>query len=781
MLREKGRPGPKAKAMAYVSQVKGLSFYYFTPEQVDIENKKIHALKWLNGQWIQEFIDYPLVIDNDISSLKNKAVCEDLLTYSHFTTQILGGKLKTLQRIQTLPDYQNIIIPYELVKNEQQLRDFVKKNKYIVIKPIGGNQGKNIQFISWENAQFQVNDMGHITVYDDERFSDFYQEKVKGRSLITQKYISSMTTSGQAFDVRVHVQRNGQCEWEITKIYARIGSGKGLIANLSAGGSMADGKLFLQHHFPHHFQKIYTKIRNIGMTLPQAFQDFYTREIDSLGIDLGIDQSGHIWLFEINSFPGSKYFEFERALTRVDYLEAILNKNNHFTKVMRFEKYIKEQNYKLIVDNRNLKQENNIVLLKSRKSKTGMVLNNIKKFIDRIKVIIYDNSQLDRSEFPKTIDWVYVDNIDHFLFQVARHFRKEFSGNIYTVVGSVGKTSTSSLLSRMLKSLDANTMFNLKGNTPFYIANGIFGLQEQRQAIFEVAGAGLVDEKPIGLVSHELLQPKICLFTTLAPAHIEKIGSMQAIAERKARAFEAMPIGSILIMNRDTEYFDYMMSFVPEYVKIYTYGTHFDSDFKLLTHYDDCMQLDVKGIHLNVKVNELAPEIRLNYLGIIATLSIMFPKTWKASLPLLESVAKVHGRGKEVYVTFNGKDIEVIDESYNANPSSMKLALTTFNNSSKNNKIIVISEMLELGKYSISYHQDVIDLIKKMNFNQIILIGDIFNKVNLSCEKEFIIVNQLSELEKKLKDVIEANSTILFKGSNGTGLNNFVKAKFYAK
>jgi len=448
---------------------------------------------------------------------------------------------------------------------------------------------------------------------------------------------------------------------------------------------------------------------------------------------------------------------------------------------MKFEKYIKEQNYKLIVDNRDLKQENNIVLLKSRKSKTGMVLNNIKKFIDQIKVIIYDNSQLDKAEFPKTIDWIYVDNIDHFLFQVAHHFRKEFSGDIYTVVGSVGKTSTSSLLSRMLKSLDANTMLNLKGNTPFYIANGMFGLQEQRQAVFEVAGAGLVDEKPIGLVSHELLQPKICLFTALAPAHIEKIGSMQAIAERKARAFEAMPIGSILIMNRDTEYFDYMMTFVPKHVQVYTYGTHFDSDFKLLTHYDDCMQLDVKGIHLNVKVNELAPEIRLNYLGIIATLSIMFPKTWKASLPLLESVAKVHGRGKEVYVTFNGKDIEVIDESYNANPSSMKLALTTFNNSSKNNKIIVISEMLELGKYSISYHQDVIDLIKKMNFNQIILIGDIFNKVNLSCEKEFIIVNQLSELEKKLKDVIEANSTILFKGSNGTGLNNFVKAKFYAK
>lgn len=774
MLRAIGSPGPKAKAMAYISQIRGLKFYYFTLNDIDIGNKKVKAYTLINDQWVRQQVDYPYVIDNDVRSLKNKVIINELSQYCYLTTQILGGKLKTTQLIESLPQYKDIIIPYEMIKNEAQLRTFILNNKYVVIKPVGGNQGKNIQFILWEDRRYKINDGGNIHYFSEEDFSSFYEDKIKGRNIICQKYISSLTTHNQAFDLRVHVQRNGKREWEVTKIYARISAGEALVANLSAGGSMADGKLFLKHHFPEKYLNIYKKIQDIGLNLPRDFQKFYAKEIDSLGIDLGIDETGHVWLFEINSFPGSKYFEFERALTRINYLKTILNTRNNIS-------YIKEKlvgDCKLIIDNTPLKSNHNIVFLKNKYSKVGMGLSSIRKNIEKIKIVLYAGDPIQDENLLQQTNFIRINDVDKFLIELAHAFRQEFSGKIYTVTGSVGKTSVSTLLAQMIKSLDSDTLINLKGNTPFYIANGMTQINNQNHAVFEVAGAGTINDEPIGAISHQILRPHICLFTTLAPAHIEKIGSMKAIAERKAAAFKYLPEGSVLVINKDVEYFEYMMSFVPDHVRVYTYAMNSDADAKIIEHNEDGMIIQIDQVKEKINVNEQAPELRLNYLGIIAVLKILFPDRWKESLFKLNAVKKVHGRGKVLNTVFNHKNITVIDESYNANPSSMKLAITNFNRLNTNKKIVVISEMLELGDFSLGYHREIVDLINTLDFDKVVLLGEIFKKLEIINDK-VVNAENFENLNHILGSVVEDGSSILFKGSNSTGLNQYVKDNFY--
>lgn len=327
MLRFSGKPGEKAIAMAYIAHMKGIEFYYFSPEDVNIDTKQINAKKLVNNKWINQVISYPKVIDNDTSSMKVESVWNSLSESCYMTTQILGGKVKTIKLLKENNIFPEILIPQRSIKEKKEFIEFVVKHKCVVLKPIRGNQGRNIYFIELEKEVLRINFEGNVSIIPAKQIENFYDENVRGKNFVIQKYISSKTKHGAPFDIRIHVQRDGTGKWNTSKIYARIGSGESLVANISAGGSMANAINFLKARYCENAIKPIKKLKEIAENLPTKFQKFYEKEIDSLGIDLGVDESGGVWLFEINSFPGSKYFEFERARVRIDYLDYLLKTN----------------------------------------------------------------------------------------------------------------------------------------------------------------------------------------------------------------------------------------------------------------------------------------------------------------------------------------------------------------------------------------------------------------------------------------------------------------------
>ena len=111
-------------------------------------------------------------------------------------------------------------------------------------------------------------------------------------------------------------------------------------------------------------------------------------------------------------------------------------------------------------------------------------------------------------------------------------------------------------------------------------------------------------------------------------------------------------------------------------------------------------------------------------------------------------------------------------DAYNANPSSMEAALIHFSNSNEKNKIIIIGDMFELGKYKTHYHQKIINLCKKIDFRKVFIVGKIFSKTNFP--KEFISKQNVTELIEHIKTLSIKNSCILVKGSRGIELEKII-------
>src|SRR5699024_1469127 len=102
-------------------------------------------------------------------------------------------------------------------------------------------------------------------------------------------------------------------------IYPKIGIGQTITSNIHQGGGISSINPFLQSQFGDQWKEIKNNLKQLSKSFPPYFQSFYDNPIDALGIDFGIDPSGKLWLFEVNTYPGSRYFRVEDAERRVQY------------------------------------------------------------------------------------------------------------------------------------------------------------------------------------------------------------------------------------------------------------------------------------------------------------------------------------------------------------------------------------------------------------------------------------------------------------------------------
>lgn len=130
-----------------------------------------------------------------------------------------------------------------------------------------------------------------------------------------------MTRQGIPFDIRMHVRRNRKAEWSVICLYPRIGEGRSITSNVTAGGSVAPLKAFLEAQFGEvKGREIRKQLLNLAAEMPEHFQALYSdRVLDALGIDIGLDPARRPWLFEINPFPWSSFLDLEAAIVKVGY------------------------------------------------------------------------------------------------------------------------------------------------------------------------------------------------------------------------------------------------------------------------------------------------------------------------------------------------------------------------------------------------------------------------------------------------------------------------------
>lgn len=358
----------------------------------------------------------------------------------------------------------------------------------------------------------------------------------------------------------------------------------------------------------------------------------------------------------------------------------------------------------------------------------------------------------------------------------AIQVRTEFNGTILSVMGSVGKTTTSYVLAKLLASLD-NTYWATAGNYPRGIFKDLCRIPlETSNAVFEVSGAAIINgtDMPVSEYVHKVLKPDVCLFIIMASSHIGRTGSIEAMVMRKAAGFSEIKSGGVLVINRDTLNYDTLLAYVPRNVNVVTYGRNPLSNFLMVGVSHNGFSFMYKGDKFSVRTSFVPFEMQVNFLGAIATVAYLYPDRWKSTLAYFKNHRPLLGRGRRhIGLKFNDIKINVIDESYNANPKAMKSVLISFKNRTvPGRKVVVLGEMMELGEYANTAHTEMMENLPMLSFDRVVLVGDIFD--SFKADFPFVFTN-LADLTETLKHNLLHDDTILFKGPNASGLYSYVK------
>lgn len=329
------KPTKLATMTALIAKSYGIEIIYMSPKDVHIEEKKIYGKVMVNNKWVDKKTDIPPFIDAAIYCFKkdNKEVMEFLkeTTFLSDTRENLINKEKLQGILKEDPKFAHLIIPTHNVKTFDDVYPNLMKYNKVVIKPGNGIKGKDIYSI--EKIGEDTFTIGYQRNEWDVSLNDlreFFDEVLQQRNYILQKYVASKTPQEDPFDIRVHVERDRSGKWSIAKIYVRIGIGQSVVSNVSQGGGVSDPVAFLKAFYGDKWETIYSNLVTIGKTLPKKMETLRKTHIMYLGIDIGVESNGDLYLFETNDGPGTKNVIPEAAYHRSNYYAYVLKEKLNY-------------------------------------------------------------------------------------------------------------------------------------------------------------------------------------------------------------------------------------------------------------------------------------------------------------------------------------------------------------------------------------------------------------------------------------------------------------------
>ncbi|QDQ02570.1 UDP-N-acetylmuramoyl-tripeptide--D-alanyl-D-alanine ligase [Lysinibacillus fusiformis] len=319
----------KSYAYAAVARAEGADFFYFTPRSVNFDDRTIRGKVYEEGQWQERIMSFPDVIYNAGSPEKlavSKEIIEKLKKEIPFTTHSIGNKWNVMERLKAAKEFANYLIPTEIVKNMEILHNYIAHYKRIVFKPIDGRKGRGIYFISKMGNDFEVRVNSENKIYTKAKLNELLQEQLSSGTFIMQPYIKSITKSGQVYDFRLHVQKNGEGKWVVTTIYPRIAPNGSIIPNINSGGFTNYLDPFLEQEFKEEAFNIRRMLEHFSLSLAHHLDDIQMEKfgevIDEIGIDVGLDEQQKIWMYEVNWRPGCPpafYLELDVVVHSIRY------------------------------------------------------------------------------------------------------------------------------------------------------------------------------------------------------------------------------------------------------------------------------------------------------------------------------------------------------------------------------------------------------------------------------------------------------------------------------
>ena len=346
------------------------------------------------------------------------------------------------------------------------------------------------------------------------------------------------------------------------------------------------------------------------------------------------------------------------------------------------------------------------------------------------------------------------------LGQLAKYWRNKFKVSLVAVTGSNGKTTVKEMIAAILAAAN-NHVLATKGNLNNDIGMPMTLLKMRKEHAYAVIEMGMSHEGEIRYLTN-IAQPTIALVNNAGIAHIGEVGSREAIARAKGEIFEGLSEDGIAIINADDDFAEYWKSLNTNR-KVITFGLKNEADISAI------YQINGNSTLINLKTPSGQIEFKLSVLGVHNIHNALAASAAAVALKISnENIAK----GLAVFGAVQGRlnwlpasnGAVVIDDTYNANPDSMKAAVDVLANQ-ETAQIFVMGDMAELGVDAPQMHADIGLYAKQKGISRLLTFGELSAKAAKTFGTDAQHFTNLEALVTNLKSLMNKNTTVLVKGS----------------
>ena len=382
----------------------------------------------------------------------------------------------------------------------------------------------------------------------------------------------------------------------------------------------------------------------------------------------------------------------------------------------------------------------------------------VKKALEKgASSVVIDNS--DSIDLGSNV--FVVNNSLRTLQDLATFHRKKINIPIIAITGSNGKTTTKELIREVLS--ESYNVLATEGNLNNNIGVPLTLLNLKRKHEIGIIEMGANHLNEIELLSSISL-PNWGYITNFGKAHLEGFGSKEGVIQGKSELYKHLKLknGQVLINGDDAEQIKQTRN-----QKVVRFGIEEINDFKISYRSNEKdLQVQYKG--LNFK-SPLYGDYNLTNIAASIAFGVIFKVDLIHIKNAIEEYKSKNNRSQKIIIN----NVPYILDAYNANPSSMQVALNAFAENQAETKTVILGDMLELGDYTKNEHENILNLCLKLNFKEIFTIGNNFKSISINSNKIFRFekIKNFKEYFKKNNIVIDS---VLIKGSRFLQLESLI-------
>lgn len=377
---------------------------------------------------------------------------------------------------------------------------------------------------------------------------------------------------------------------------------------------------------------------------------------------------------------------------------------------------------------------------------------------------------------------IKVANTNEAMPKIATAYRSQLNARVAAVTGSCGKTTTKQMLLSILQK--AGRVSATEGNQNNELGVPLTLLNASEEDDYLIVEMGAAQQ---GDIAHlmSIANPDVVAITNAQEAHVGRFGSLQNIVEAKGEIYNGAKDDAVLVVNADDAAKDFWLKAVKPQQKVLLFSAENINSSNTDVGADasaDVFACDVEAENAQVSftLNYLSNsnKVKLPILGkhnisnalCAATMAFALDVSFENVIDGLQSFTQVSGRGQILQGVNQAK---IIDDSYNANPSSVKASADMLE-AFENEKVLVIGEMAELGDFKTDLYKEVSQYLASKKIDHIFTVGSDIKQVSKPLENGKHFAEQ-DELVSYLKESMNAETVVLFKASRSVHFENMVK------